>query len=591
MGILGTYILRFLNFNYSLHFLTASQVLAPSYPPIAFWLVLILGLGGCRQLEFQVSRLAPLPQDPKIQVYLNHNPATTYTEPYRPQTRPGDDLERLVVEPIQSAKSSLDVAVHELRLPRIAQALAERQRAGVRVRVILENTYSHPWSPLARVTQLDPRGQNQYEEYRQLIDRNGDRKVTQSEINRGDALTILQNAGIPWIDDTADGSKGSGLMHHKFVVVDRRTVIVTSANFTLSDMHGDLGSPISRGNPNALLKLENPALAATFSQEFDLMWGDGPEKKPDSRFGLAKPFRPAQVFKLGKTTVAVQFSPTSKTVPWEQTANGLIGRTLNQATTAVDLALFVFSEQPLSNILAAKHRQGVEIRALIEPDYAYKSYSEGLDMLGVALAQSEQVGDPGYCRFEAGNIPWQQPIKTVGIPRLPKGDRLHHKFGVVDHKIVIVGSHNWSQAADENNDENLLVISSPTVAAHFNREFEQLYDKAELGLPRFLLRQIQLQQVQCQAVPARASLAQSSPVAPSATIFPTGVSQSPTTERVNLNSASQAELETLPGVGPKLAKQIIAARHHKPFMSLSDLDQVPGVGPLVLKQLQNQVTW
>jgi len=564
----------------------------PFYRPITLWLVLILGLGGCRRLEFQVSRPAPLPQDPKIQVYLNHNLSSIYTEPYRDQTRSGDDLEQLVVNSIQSAQSTIDVAVHELRLPRIAQALAERQQAGVQVRVILENTYSRPWSPLAStgVTRLDPREQNQYKEYRQLIDRNGDRRITQLEINRGDALRILQNAAIPWINDTADGSKGSGLMHHKFVVVDRRTVIVTSANFTLSDMHGDFSSASSRGNPNALLKLESPAIAASFIQEFDLMWGDGPGKKPDSRFGLAKPFRPRQTFKLEKTTVTVQFSPTSQAIAWEESANGLIGRTLSQAKTTIDLALFVFLEQPLSYRLDAQHRQGVEVRALIEPDYAYKSYSEGLDMLGVALAQSDKVGDPGYCRFEAGNIPWQQPIKTVGVPRLPKGDRLHHKFGVVDRRSVIVGSHNWSQAADQNNDENLLVIDSPTVAAHFNREFEQLYDKAELGLPKFIQRQIQAQQSQCQAASATLPLAQSTG-SPSATNFPTAVNQSPTTGRVNLNSASQAELESLPGVGPKLAERIIQARQRKPFASLSDLDQVVGVGPHILKQLQNQVIW
>ncbi|NES06155.1 MAG: hypothetical protein F6K22_27125, partial [Okeania sp. SIO2F4] len=42
--------------------------------------------------------------------------------------------------------------------------------------------------------------------------------ISQDEINRRDALIILSNAGVPLIDDTADGSKGSGLMHHKFLV-------------------------------------------------------------------------------------------------------------------------------------------------------------------------------------------------------------------------------------------------------------------------------------------------------------------------------------------------------------------------------------
>lgn len=554
-------------------------------------IVLVLSLSGCRRLQLQVQQPAPLPQDPFVQVFFNHNQSSSYTEPYRHQTRTGDNLEQIIVDTIQSAQATVDVAVHELRLPQIAVALAERQQAGVQVRVILEDTYSRPWSTLtaAEVTQLDARGRSQYQEFHQLINRNGDAQISQEEIKRGDALTVLKNAGISWIDDTADGSAGSGLMHHKFLVVDGRTVLITSANFTPSDIHGDFEFLDSRGNPNALLKIDSPQLAASFIQEFDFMWGDGPGNKPDSLFGVQKPFRPAQQIKLEKTAIAVQFSPTSRTIPWEQSVNGLIGSTLSRAAASVDLALFVFSEQFLSTVLEARHRQGVEVRSLIEPDYAYKSYSEGLDMLGVALAQSDQVGSSGYCRFEAGNTPWQQPIKTVGVAQLPKGDRLHHKFGIVDHQTVIVGSHNWSEAADQNNDENLLVIDSPVVAAHFVREFERLYAGAKLGLPKFLQRQIQNQQSQCHPT-AIAPVSQSAN-AGSPTPRSIQSSQTPAVGRVNLNTASQEELENLPGVGPKLAERIIAARQQRPFTSLADLDQVSGMGPHVMEQLKGQVSW
>lgn len=556
---------------------------------------LVLGLKHCQKAQLQTRQLAPLSQHPLIQVYFNQAQSSSYTEPYRHQVRPGDDLEQLIVTSITSAKATIDVAVHELRLPRIAKALAERRKAGVQVRVILENTYSRPWSSLttAEVAQLDTRGKGQYQEFRQLVDRNKDGQVSQDEINQGDALVVLKNAGISWVDDTADGSAGSGLMHHKFMVIDRRTVIVTSANFTTSDVHGDFASPTSRGNPNAFLKLDNPELASIFTQEFNLMWGDGPGKQPNSLFGIKKLFRPTRHVKLGDATLAVQFSPTSKSVSWEQSVNGLIGRTLNRATRSINLALFVFSEQPLSNVLEAKHQQGIDIQALIEPDYAYKSYSEGLDMLGVALTQPNKSGSSA-CRFEADNAPWQQPIKTVGVPQLPQGDRLHHKFGVMDRQTVIVGSHNWSQAANQNNDENLLVIDSPTVAAHFDREFERLYANANLNLPKFVQHQIQAQPAQCQTAsvtPASILTQSESNLGTSITTDSTQASRSSTTAQINLNTATQAELESLPGVGPKLAEEFIQARQGKPFTSLSDLDHLPGVGPRLLDQLKARVTW
>jgi len=56
---------------------------------------------------------------------------------------------------------------------------------------------------------------------------------------------------------------------------------------------------------------------------------------------------------------------------------------------------------------------------------------------------------------------------------------------------------------------------------------------------------------------------------------------------VDLNRASAAELETLPGVGPALAARIVAWRvAHGPFRSPGDLVQVPGIGSKTATRLQ-----
>ncbi len=423
---------------------------------------------------------APLPQDPLIQAYFNHAQSASYTEPYRHQQRLGDDLESMVVEAIATAHSSVQVAVHELNLPHVAQALADRQKTGVQVRVIIENAYSRPMSSFTpqEVAAMEPRNRQKYQEFFQLADQNQNGKLEAAEIAESDTLVIFKNAGIPVIDDTADGSKGSSLMHHKFLVIDQRTVIVGSANLTLSDVHGDFLSPASQGNANHLLKITSSGLAKHFAAEFDLMWGDGVGGKPDSKFGLNKPYRSPKIFSLAKgSTITVQFSPTSSRLPWQKSVNGLIGRALSHAAHTISLALFVFSDQNLSNVLEAD--RGVQIKALIEPQFAYREYSEGLDLMGVALLSDR-------CRYEANNHPWRKPISTVGIPMLPKGDLLHHKIGIIDGHIVITGSQNWSEAANHSNDENLLIIDNLTVAAHFQREFDRLYRNASLGVPDWL---------------------------------------------------------------------------------------------------------
>ncbi|MBE9112477.1 DUF1669 domain-containing protein [Nodosilinea sp. LEGE 07298] len=461
---------------------------------IAFGIGLLLFVGVSSQFhsEATLPTLDPLPQDPYIRAYFNQNQAATYTDPYRNITRHGDNLEQVVIDAIATAQSSIDIAVHEFSLPGIAHALSEQKAAGVEIRVVVENTYSTPMGKLgnpAAIAQLDEHYEAKANDLYAFIDANQDGVLSDGELRDRDALTILAEANIPLIDDTADGSKGSGLMHHKFMVIDGRTVVTGSANWTLSCTHGDFSDPDSRGNANSILVIDSSPLAQRFQAEFSAMWGDGPAGQPDSLFGLQKPHRTSALVSTPGSVLEVQFSPTSKTKPWAQSVNGLIAKTLGQATQSVHMALFVFSEQAISNQLVPVANRGVAIKTLIDPSFAYRSYSEGLDMLGVTL--------PDHNCKRDNSVPWAQPITTVGVPVLPPGDKLHHKFAVLDQSTVLIGSQNWSQAANTTNDENLLVIRNATVAAHFEREFQRLYDGASLGMTPQLEAAIAQQKQQC----------------------------------------------------------------------------------------------
>ena len=434
--------------------------------------LLLTGCGSATALRLgQPSPELPLPAG--IRVAFNHRAEHRYRSPISGQWRQGDDLEAFLLDAIQQARTEILVAVQELSLPRIAAALVERQRQGVRVRVVLENTYSSPWS-LQDPATLPPHQRRRVEQLHAL--------------GLGDAVAMLHQGRVPMLDDTADGSAGSGLMHHKFMVVDRRFVITGSTNFSPSCIHGDPDDPSSRGNVNHLLRFESPQLARLFAAEFARMWGDGPGGKPDSRFGIAKQEGQAQRVLVANTPVEVLFAPHRRS----DAHQGLLWleRQLARVRMRLDLALFVFSAQNLADRLATLHDHGVKLRVLADPGFANRAFSEVLDLLGVTLPDHR-------CRIEANNHPWSSPLEGVGIPQLAGGDKLHHKIAVLDRRWVISGSFNWSPSAAFQNDETLLLIDSKPLALHFEHEIDRLWRGADLGVNQRLQRKRLKQRQRC----------------------------------------------------------------------------------------------
>ena len=65
--------------------------------------------------------------------------------------------------------------------------------------------------------------------------------------------------------------------------------------------------------------------------------------------------------------------------------------------------------------------------------------------------------------------------------------QIHHKYAIVDANfansdpLVITGSHNWSNNAENNSDENTLIIHDPTIANIYLQEFEKRWCELQIG--------------------------------------------------------------------------------------------------------------
>jgi len=65
----------------------------------------------------------------------------------------------------------------------------------------------------------------------------------------------------------------------------------------------------------------------------------------------------------------------------------------------------------------------------------------------------------------------------------------------------------------------------------------------------------------------------------------------PLSLKVNINTADQAALEALPGIGPELAQRILDYRQaHGPFVQIEDLLNVTGIGPGILEKIREEIT-
>jgi len=421
-----------------------------------------------------------------VSVYFNQNSLNSYTDPYRNITRRGDNLEAVLLKEISLAKKSIFIAVQEIRLPLLAKALIEKEKEGVDVRIVLEHDYN-----FNILSQRDPNTEGEYEaskltELKALIDMNRDGRIQREELEARDAIYMLQTAKIKMMDDTSDNSSGSGLMHHKFMVVDGKVTVVSTANFTLSCIHGDMLNSSSRGNANSMTVVESSAFSKIFTEEFSQLWGNGRR----GNFGHNKTYRGPVTTSVKGKKITVQFSPTSQRYSWEESVNGLAATHIAKAQTSINAALFVFSDQRLSDAMQKRHNQGVDIGVIIEPKFAYRDYSELLDLLGLEMLNQK-------CNFEPDNNPWRNPAKEVGMASLPSGDVLHHKFGIIDNKTVIVGSQNWSDAANYINDETLIVIEDATIAGQFTQEYNRIKKTARLGATSWLKDQIKKQEEAC----------------------------------------------------------------------------------------------
>jgi len=183
---------------------------------------------------------------------------------------------------------------------------------------------------------------------------------------------------------------------------------------------------------------------------------------------------------------------------------------INQAESFINIAMYIFTDREIALPLVKAQERGVKVRLYLDKDQVDYQYSQS--------------------RFLV-----QRGIKT----RISTNNYImHNKFAIIDNRLLLTGSYNWTFSANNRNDENLMIIDDPEIIALYQNQFEKLWlDKYSSQRTR------QLYQIAKVDFP-----------------FFSTTSPKPEVQTINISTASQDELIKILKISEPLATKIITLR-------------------------------
>lgn len=350
-----------------------------------------------------------------------------------------NNIDEIFASYIDRATTSVDVCIYNANIAgsaKIATALQNARARGVQVRYIFGGELANLAHPLLNNI---PR----------MRDRNA--------------------SGPAALQRTGTGN------HNKFIVIDPNSrlnsyVITGSGNFTNNGLFDD---------PNNFLIIQDQALARAYRAEFDEMWGEGPvnpnstqaspshsdfDRQARSRFGGQKIKNTPSKFIIGDRLVELYFSPTDG-------PTNAIRNAIYSTDNDLRFGLLILTADELRVPIDSMQNVGWDVKGLIEDENA--------------VADNVVSGSDFIWLRDRG----------VNVQSYPSGAtrQFHHKYAVIDavrttsDPMVITGSFNWTSSAENNNDENLLIIHDAKIANMFRQEFGERWFEATNFRDAYLL--------------------------------------------------------------------------------------------------------
>lgn len=256
--------------------------------------------------------------------------------------------------------------------------------------------------------------------------------------------------------------QGSGytIMHNKFVIIDANrsnpndaVVWTGSTNWTKNQLGLD---------PNNVIIFQDQSMARGYKLEFDEMWGDSSITSSSNtalaKYGQYKKDNTPHEYNVNGKRVESYFSPSDGT-------NAHILSTIATANSDLYFAQLLITRNDLANKIAS------QITA------------NSLTAKGI-LNDTAGAGATPYFIMRT-------PMTSANLKINRFNNIFHHKYLIVDQSntasdpLLLTGSHNWSNGADQKNDENTVIVHDATIANIYFQEFTQRFKDEITGIETY----------------------------------------------------------------------------------------------------------
>lgn len=120
---------------------------------------------------------------------------------------------------------------------------------------------------------------------------------------------------------------------------------------------------------------------------------------------------------------------------------------LSQATKTLDICVFTITDGRLAADIISCMERGVKVRIITDDQKMYDH--------GSAIKDLKRAG--------------------ISVKIDHSRHHMHHKFGIIDSRIIFTGSFNWTYSASNHNQENLLVTSNYDIVRQYSEQYEVLW--------------------------------------------------------------------------------------------------------------------